>query len=102
MRIILETPRLLFRQFTIADAGLLRSLNSDPEVTRYLHEAPLLSEEDGVRLITGVIEPQYAKGLGRLAIHLRQSHEFIGWCGLKQLTDGEVDLGYSPPPHGLG
>src|ERR1700722_16703931 len=34
--IILETPRLILRQFTEADVDNLFNLNSDPEVMRYL------------------------------------------------------------------
>jgi len=36
MRIILETPRLVMRQFTADDVDNLFNLNSDPEVMRYL------------------------------------------------------------------
>ena len=41
MHIIFETPRLTFRQFTEADAPLILSLNSDPEIVKYVHE-PML------------------------------------------------------------
>ena len=34
--IFLETARLLFRQFTTADARLLHELDSDPEVMRFI------------------------------------------------------------------
>ena len=36
MHIILETPRLILRQFTEGDVDNLFNLNSDPEVMRYL------------------------------------------------------------------
>jgi hypothetical protein len=36
MHVILETPRLILRQFTGNDVDNLFDLNSDPEVTRYL------------------------------------------------------------------
>ena len=45
MRIILETPRLILRQFTEADAPLIHQLNSDPEVINYVHEPTLQSDE---------------------------------------------------------
>ena len=68
MDIVIETDRLLVRKFTEDDAPLLYDLNLDPEIIRY-H--------------------------GRWAVHLRFGLEFIGWCGLKYLTEtNEVDLGY--------
>ena len=36
MHVILETPRLILRQFTENDVDNLFELNSDPEVMRYL------------------------------------------------------------------
>ena len=36
MQIILQTPRLILRQFTDADAPLILQLNSDPDVVKYV------------------------------------------------------------------
>jgi [ribosomal protein S5]-alanine N-acetyltransferase len=93
MNIILQTERLLLRQFTIDDADLIYQLNSDPEVVRYVHEPPT-SPENAPDVVRDIILPQYELGLGRWAVHLRSSGEFIGWCGLKKLPEGEVDLGF--------
>jgi len=95
MNIVFETPRLILRQFTEADAALLVQLNSNPEVLKYLHEPLLEKEEQALHIIKTVILPQYKNNLGRWAIHLKTSNEFIGWCGLKYLADqDEIDLGY--------
>ena len=37
MKIILETQRLLIRQFTLEDADALCELDYDPEVMRYVN-----------------------------------------------------------------
>jgi RimJ/RimL family protein N-acetyltransferase len=37
----LETPRLLLREFGLADAAALFALNNDPEVLRYTATCPL-------------------------------------------------------------
>lgn len=95
MQIILQTPRLILRRFTEDDAQLILSLNSDPEVLKYLHEPALETEADAKRILTDIILPQYKNNLGRWAIHTKDSHEFIGWCGLKHRPFiDEIDLGY--------
>jgi [ribosomal protein S5]-alanine N-acetyltransferase len=95
MHIILQTPRLILRQFTLDDADLLLALNSNPEVLKYLHEPLLETEEQAQHVIENIILPQYKNNLGRWAIHLKSTNEFIGWCGLKYLAElNEIDLGY--------
>jgi len=94
-KIILETPRLTLREFTVADAALILQLNNDPDVLKYLHEAMLKNEQEALTILRTVIIPQYKNHFGRWAIHIRKSNEFIGWCGLKFRSDrGEIDLGY--------
>lgn len=95
MNVILETERLILRTFTENDAALLLQLNSDPQVTRFTHD-PMTDMEQARKVLDEVILPQYALyNYGRWAVHLKTNGEFIGWCGLKFLTDSqEVDLGY--------
>ena len=95
MKIILQTPRLYLREFTLDDAQLLIDLNSDPEVTRYTGDGPVKDPEDGQRILREIILPQYVNKIGRWAVHLKDTNEFIGWCGLKHIADlNETDLGY--------
>jgi RimJ/RimL family protein N-acetyltransferase len=95
MKIIIETERLLLREFTLDDAQLLFDLNSDPEVIKYIHElAPTL--ESSQLALQNIILPQYKLyGHGRWAAYLKDTNEFIGWCGLKYVKEkDEIDLGY--------
>ncbi|MEO7523766.1 MAG: GNAT family N-acetyltransferase [Ferruginibacter sp.] len=95
MKIIFETPRLLLRQFTLDDAGLILKLNSDPEVLKYLHEPIIADEEHAKEILTTIILPQYENELGRWATFTKENNAFIGWCGLKyRLELDEIDLGY--------
>ena len=95
MHIIFETPRLCLRQFTEADAPLILALNSDPEIVKYVHELPLKTEEQAKKILIDIILPQYKNNLGRWAMHIKETNEFIGWCGLKYRPDlDETDLGY--------
>jgi RimJ/RimL family protein N-acetyltransferase len=93
--LIFETDRLLAHRFTEADAALVLSLNSDPEILKYIHETPVKDETHAKEILNTIILPQYKNGLGRWAIRLKQNNEFIGWCGLKNYPDlNEIDLGY--------
>ncbi len=95
MHIIFETPRLYLRQFTEADAPLILTLNSDPEIVKYVHEPTLETEEQARNIIINNILPQYPNNLGRWAMHIKETNEFIGWCGLKYRPElNETDLGY--------
>jgi [ribosomal protein S5]-alanine N-acetyltransferase len=96
MEIILQTPRLVLRRFTEADAPLIYALNSSQGTLQYIHEPALNDEADALRVIREIIMPQYSLyNLGRWAIQLKEDGAFIGWCGLKYLADeDEIDLGY--------
>ena len=94
MTILFQSKRLLFRQFTLDDAALIIDLNSDPDVMEYLHEPPT-TQENATQILKDIILPQYEKGLGRWAVHLKYTEEFVGWCGLKYIKEkDEIDLGY--------
>jgi [ribosomal protein S5]-alanine N-acetyltransferase len=93
--IIFETPRLSLRQFTEADAAMILLLNSRPEITKYVHEPVLKTEEEAAQILMNNILPQYKMNLGRWATYIKDTGEFIGWCGLKYRPEiDEIDLGY--------
>ena len=95
MNIIFQTSRLSFREFTENDVELLYELNSNPNVTKYLHE-PAITINDVTILLNETILSEYKLyGYGRWAVHSKSTDEFIGWCGLKFLEkDNEIDLTY--------
>jgi [ribosomal protein S5]-alanine N-acetyltransferase len=95
MHLILQTPRLYLRRFTMADTSLIVQLNSRTEVLQYLHEVPVKDEVHAAEILQTIILPQYENNLGRWATHIKETDEFIGWCGLKHRPEiAEVDLGY--------
>ena len=92
---LLTTERLYLKEFTIDDAQLLIDLNSDPEVTRYTGDGPVKDLTEAKRILTDIIFPQYKNKMGRWAVYLNSTDEFIGWCGVKYVEDEkEYDLGY--------
>lgn len=103
MNIILQTERLYLRQFTEADAPLIRKLNAAPGVLQYIPEPVPQSDEEARKVIVDIILPQYQNNLGRWAVHLKSNDEFIGWCGLKWLKENDtIDLGYRFMPSAWG
>lgn len=96
MTTILETPRMLLRRMTEADAERLFALNRNPNVTRYIFgEPPLANAEDALVVLRTRVFPQYAIGLGRWGCIEKSRGDFLGWCGIKHMPDdGEYDLGY--------
>ena len=95
MKIIFTTERLYLREFTLEDTKNLVDLNSDPRVTRYTENEPILTLEDAHKKLTTDILLQYPNKMGRWAVHLKSNDEFIGWCGIKySKKDDAITLGY--------
>src|SRR5215469_17940546 len=92
---ILETSRLILREFTPDDADALALVVSDPETMRF-YPAPF--DRDGVEQWIARNLRRYAEhGHGLWAMVLKSSGEMIGDCGLTvQNVDGvnEIEVGY--------
>ena len=94
MKLIVETDRLLIREFVEQDAEEFYAFNSDPEVMRYTGEA--LSENvEQVRQMIRAYPDYRMHGFGRWAVVYKPDHRIVGFNGLKYLEElDEVDLGY--------
>jgi len=92
---ILETSRLILRQFRRDDVDALALVISDPETMHY-YPAPF--DRAGVEQWIERNMRRYAEcGFGLWAMVLRSSGELIGDCGLTvQNVDGvdEIEIGY--------
>jgi len=94
--VILETDRLLLREFVEDDAESFFKLNNYPEVVRFVPDKPLLNVEQARQtLIDHPIADYRRYGFGRGACILKSTGEQIGFAGLKYLDElGEVDVAY--------
>lgn len=93
MKIMLETPRLICREFNAGDGENAYHLNADPEVLKYTGDEPFESIEAATQFLNNY--PDYKKnGYGRWAVIRKEDQQFLGWCGLKLHDDGTVDIGY--------
>lgn len=104
----IETNRLFLRAFLPGDEKLLFELDSNPVVHKYLENNPIATIEQA-REIIEKIQGQYVKnGIGRWATIEKSSGQFIGWSGLKFITDVEnnqtnfYDVGYRFMPQYWG
>ena len=94
MNITLETTRLLMREFREEDAEGMYELNSDPDVIRYTGDDPFVSI-DAARDFLRQYDAYARFGTGRLTVLLKDTNEYIGWCGLKyDQVSGDTDLGF--------
>jgi RimJ/RimL family protein N-acetyltransferase len=93
--IVLQTPRVILREFEPDDADALALVLSDPHTMRF-YPAPL--DRAAVEQWIARNRQRYTKdGHGLWAMVLKSSDEVIGDCGLTlQEVDGvnEVELGY--------
>lgn len=96
--IILETKRLLLRRQMIEDLDDLWALYCDPEITRYIPDAPRSLAEAREELewhMNG--HPRFPE-LGLWATIHKESGKFIGRCGLIPWTingQNEVEVAYT-------
>ncbi|MEZ4911636.1 MAG: GNAT family N-acetyltransferase [Saprospiraceae bacterium] len=100
MNPIITTKRLILRELNYDDVDGIFTLDSDPKVHEFLGNRPLVNLSQCVEIIDKVRQ-QYTKfGIGRWAMIEKESGEFVGWCGLKYVTEpfnkqqSYYDLGY--------
>jgi ribosomal-protein-alanine N-acetyltransferase len=98
MSTILETNRLLLRHQLPADLDDLWALYCDPEITKYIPDAPRTRQEAQEELEWHMHGHRRFPELGLWATILKDTGKFIGRCGLLPWTiDGqqEVEVAYT-------
>lgn len=100
MKIFAETERLILREILPSDADKMFELDSDPEVHRFLGNDPVKSIDQITDAIQFIRQQYIDNGIGRWAVVKKSTDEFIGWAGLKFVTEitnhhkDYYDLGY--------
>lgn len=92
---VIETPRLLLREFVASDVEALAPIYGDPETSQWLGDGSPRDRAFTSREIER-FRRLYAKcGFGPMAVILKESGVLIGSCGLQDLDGGEdVALSY--------
>jgi [ribosomal protein S5]-alanine N-acetyltransferase len=100
MNLILETERLILRELQLSDADAFFAMDSNPNVHRFLWQKPVEKIEETMHTIEFVHKQYQDNGIGRFAIVLKDTNEFLGWAGLKYNTEtvnnkiNFYDIGY--------
>ena len=96
MSVILETERLILREWTLGDADALFQILRNAEVTRYLGDGQPYTEVEQARAwLVRTTTSRRAGRHGRWAVVEKASGKIIGSCGFAQLYGGpEIDFGY--------
>lgn len=94
MKYIIETNRILLREFSVEDAEDFFRLNGNPKVIKYTGNLPFQSIEEAVIFLKNYND--YSEnGFGRWTVLDKENLEFLGWCGLKyDRTSNETDIGF--------
>ncbi len=100
MEIKLETSRLLMRKIEANDAENIFRLDSNPNVMKYLGNKIVTNINDIHEKIKRIQNEYKQYKIGRFAVFLKETDEFIGWSGIQFVTQEEnnhinyYDLGY--------
>ena len=94
---VLETERLLLRQFSTEDAEFILELLNEPSFIRNIGDRGVRTIEGANSYILNGPVVSYAKnGFGLYLVKLKETNESIGMCGLiKRDTLEDVDIGYA-------
>ncbi len=92
MKPILQTPRLILREFHLEDVENFYELNRNPNVIKFTGDSSFQSISEAEEFLRNY-DDYKRNGYGRWAVMEKDSGEFLGWCGLK--FDGkETDIGF--------
>jgi len=90
----IETERLILREVLATDVAGMFELDSNPEVHKYLGNKPITKKEQAVKAIEHLQQQYKERGIARWAVVHKETNEFMGWSGIKYLTEPEQENGF--------
>ena len=95
--LVLETERLLLRQFSLEDAEFVLTLLNEPSFLRYIGDKKVRNLDDAQQyILNGPIASYKQNGFGLYLVELKESGAPIGMCGLiKREELPDVDIGFA-------
>jgi RimJ/RimL family protein N-acetyltransferase len=101
---IIETPRLILREFVPDDVKALAKILAKPEVMRFSPTGAISIEQTAAKMAS-FIDSYIERGYGKWAVIERQTGQLIGYCGIAIAEiEGkyENELGYRFDPNFWG
>ena len=97
---VLETERLLLREFTVDDAEFILTLLNEPSFLRYIGDKKVRNLDDARQyILNGPVASYERHGFGLNCVELRESHTPIGMCGLLKRDElPDPDIGFALLP----
>ncbi len=94
---VVETERLVLRQFTTDDAAFILGLLSEPSFLRFVGDKGVRTLDDARGyLLTGPIDSYARNGFGLCLVSLKEDATPIGMCGLvKRDALEHPDIGFA-------
>lgn len=94
--ILIETDRIILREFELNDMQAVFNFSSNAEVQKYTGDTILNNLDQAKDIIVNVWFSDYKKyGYGRYAVVYKPEHKVIGFAGLKYLPElDETDIGF--------
>lgn len=100
---ILETERLLLREYTLEDAPFLLRLVNNPSWLQFIGDRKVYSLQDAEQYLSDSIKKYEQYGFGFGLVSIKESGEPIGSCGLtKRDYLDDIDIGFALLPEYTG
>jgi RimJ/RimL family protein N-acetyltransferase len=103
---VIETERLILKEFDTGDSEFILRLLNTPGWLKYVGTRNISTLEDAEAYITGKLMPGYKDlGFGFYLVQLKDSLEKIGMCGLTKretLDDADIGFAFLPEFEGKG
>jgi [ribosomal protein S5]-alanine N-acetyltransferase len=106
MKRILETERLVLREFTLDDTSFIIELLNSPGWIKYIGDRNIKTEENALAYLqNGPLKSYQDNGFGLSMVEIKDDNTAIGMCGIiKRETLNNPDIGFAflPAYNGKG
>lgn len=100
MKYIIETNRLILREFNLEDSKFIQNLLNTPKWIKFIGDRGIKSKKDAKNYLTnGPIKSYQQNGFGLWLVTLKESLIPVGMCGiLKREFLEDYDIGFAMLP----
>ena len=89
---VLETERLILREWRESDVEALASMYADAETMRFISDSGTATRDEAAQHVNDLMYHWESHGYGQWAVEERSSGDFVGRIGLTQREDFDRDV----------